>query len=906
LLLEWLEDRLVPSVADGSILVATGPSSFSTQDQSSFPAGIVAVDPSTGAQSVLTQGGFFSVPTYIWEAPDGQLYVTDYQAFGTGAVIRVDPSTGQQFLVAKDGLLNGPNVLAYVNGFLYVANTGSSSTTDHSIIQIDPNTGAQTLVTDGSNGGFTVPTGMAPAPGHDVYVADEPGGYNGTDPGGIWKVNLTTGVQTQITHGQNIVHPVDMALDAGGNILTLSAVSQIDSEGAVVRTNPSTGTQTVVSQDGILVGGGDSIEVDPYAGTIYVGTISFGTNPGQIFAVDPITGAQSIVSSGGYLSLVEGIRVYRATVQTAATTTSVGSPVNPSVFGQSLTLTATVSPQSSGSGTPTGTIQFQVDGNNMGNPVRVSSSGTASFTISNLPVGTHTFSASYSGDRNFTASTGSLTETVNQASTSTALTSNANPTVSGQSVTFTAIVSVQSPGAGTPTGMVQFQIDGQNVSGAIALNTSGTASFSMTSLAVGTHTVTASYSGDGSFASSTGSLTGGQSVNPKPVTSTMTAVSSSGNPSVSGQSVTFTATISIMAPGAGTPTGTVQFQIDGNNAGGAVTVSTSASLTTASFTTSTLTTGTHTITASYSGDASFAGSFASLSGGQVVKAATGAGGNVTVTLNAVSQVLTISGDTGNNAITLTQSSGSLNVAGIGTLINQSTSPATFALNSVTEIDISLLNGSDSVTMNGVSIAGTLSVTAGSGSDSFALDTITANTLHISATGPAKDSVSLTNTVAGPVTINMGDNARISLAAVRSNDLVTLMAGSNATVSANGITAAADLDVTVGDNAQAVTVKGSNSYNLNILQTGKTGSPFFDLENDTVRNNLNFNGGDGNNTVVLSQIKVAAELLLFLGAGNNTVKMDHVTAFFGIIDGGTSGNNKYVDGGGNAAFSVFGF
>ena len=38
---------------------------------------------------------------------------------------------------------------------------------------------------------------------------------------------------------------------------------------------------------------------------------------------------------------------------------------------------------------------------------------------------------------------------------------------------------------------------------------------------------------------------------------------------------------------------------------------------------------------------------------------------------------------------------------------------------------------------------------------------------------------------------------------------------------------------------------------------------------------------------------------FVGAGNNTVKADHVTAFFGIVDGGTGGNNKYVDGGGNA-------
>ena len=126
------------------------------------------------------------------------------------------------------------------------------------------------------------------------------------------------------------------------------------------------------------------------------------------------------------------------------------------------------------------------------------------------------------------------------------------------------------------------------------------------------------------------------------------------------------------------------------------------------------------------------------------------------------------------------------------------------------------------------------------------------------------------------------------------------------MSANGVTAGGDLDVTVGDNAQSVSVKGSSSYTLNILQTGKAGSPSFDLENDTVRNNLNFNAGDGNNKVILSRLTVGAELLVFLGAGINTVTADHVTAFFGIVDGGTGGNNKYVDGGGNAGFSVFGF
>src|SRR5262249_14244220 len=139
--------------------------------------------------------------------------------------------------------------------------------------------------------------------------------------------------------------------------------------------------------------------------------------------------------------------------------------------------------------------------------------------------------------------------------------------------------------------------------------------FSTASLAVGTHTVTAIYSGDSSFAANTGSLSGGQTVGKA---STSTAVSSSANPLVSGQSVTFTATISATSPGAGTPTGTVQFQIDNNNAGSRLSVRNPGGVTTASFSTASLAVGMHTVTASYGGDGSFATSSGSLTGGQVV------------------------------------------------------------------------------------------------------------------------------------------------------------------------------------------------------------------------------------------------------------------------------------------------
>src|SRR5438128_6108598 len=134
LVLESLEDRLVPSVAEGTILVATLPDrGFSTIDQSGFPVGIIGVDPVTGAQTQVSTGGLFSLPAYTAEAPNQQLFVVDLEAFGTGAIIGVDSNTGAQRLVAKGGFINGPNAILYRNGFLYVMNLGDSSGAIHNV-----------------------------------------------------------------------------------------------------------------------------------------------------------------------------------------------------------------------------------------------------------------------------------------------------------------------------------------------------------------------------------------------------------------------------------------------------------------------------------------------------------------------------------------------------------------------------------------------------------------------------------------------------------------------------------------------------------------------------------------------------------------------------------------------------
>jgi uncharacterized repeat protein (TIGR01451 family) len=291
--------------------------------------------------------------------------------------------------------------------------------------------------------------------------------------------------------------------------------------------------------------------------------------------------------------------VLMQTVNMGATTTAVASSVNPTVFGQSTTFTATVTPVPPATVTPTGTVDF-FDGAVMIGSGTLNAMGQATLSTSGLAVGAHSITATYNGDPNYATSTSApLMQTVNQAVTTTTVVSSVNPSVFGENVTFTATVAPVAPGAGTPTGTVTFDIDG-TPQAPVALNAMGQAALSTAALSVGAHTITATYSGDTNFTGSTSAALM-QTVNQA---ATTTTVMSSLNPSTSGQSVTFTATVAVNAPGAGTPTGTVDF-FDG------VTLIGSGALGgggTATFATSALTPGMHSITATYNGDASFAGS----------------------------------------------------------------------------------------------------------------------------------------------------------------------------------------------------------------------------------------------------------------------------------------------------------
>lgn len=283
------------------------------------------------------------------------------------------------------------------------------------------------------------------------------------------------------------------------------------------------------------------------------------------------------------------------TVNKASTITSVSSSANPSNFNQAVTFTATVSAMAPGAGTPTAIVNFSDGATSLGS-VALDSNGAASFTASSLTVGTHTITASYAGDTNFSASSSSLSQIVNKVATTVTLNSSANPSVFGQGVTFPITIASAS-GTGTPTGAVTLQDGSSTISTLNLVN--GQASFTTASLAIGPHLITASYGGDANFNASSSTIA--QTVTKA---STATSLTSSANPSTVSQSVTFTAAVNVVSPGAGTPAGTVTFN-DGSNPLATVPLSSSG---TATFSTSTLAVASHSVTAVYSGDSSFNGS----------------------------------------------------------------------------------------------------------------------------------------------------------------------------------------------------------------------------------------------------------------------------------------------------------
>jgi hypothetical protein len=189
------------------------------------------------------------------------------------------------------------------------------------------------------------------------------------------------------------------------------------------------------------------------------------------------------------------------------TTTALSSSTNPSNYGQSVTLTASVTPAISGGTSPTGNVTFYNGTTRLGTATL--SGGDAALGIEDIPVGSNSLTADYTGDsENGKSISPAITQTVNQTSTTLTLAATPNPSTHGHSVKFTVTLTTSN---GVLSGGTVTLSNGSTTLGTVRTNSLGTATFSTSALPVGTNTVTATYAGSADYVSSSAEVT--QTVN---------------------------------------------------------------------------------------------------------------------------------------------------------------------------------------------------------------------------------------------------------------------------------------------------------------------------------------------------------------------------------------------------------
>jgi hypothetical protein len=242
-------------------------------------------------------------------------------------------------------------------------------------------------------------------------------------------------------------------------------------------------------------------------------------------------------------------------VNSGATTSISVTGVSPAteIYGQDQSITITAVLSWTGSGVAPTAGDVAIGGNGPSATYGTTSCGAPSgntITCTNTytptvadTVGSYTESATFAGDGNYSGSTSSQTNNfaITQASSSTSVSSGTNPSTYGQPVTFTATISGEyglvkgRNGALLGRALIKNGAKSQDVSGSVQWSTNtgcgtttvttgnpGTATCTTTSLPGGTDTVTATYSGDSNHTGSTGTLSGGQVVNPTSQTITFT------------------------------------------------------------------------------------------------------------------------------------------------------------------------------------------------------------------------------------------------------------------------------------------------------------------------------------------------------------------------------------------------
>jgi uncharacterized repeat protein (TIGR03803 family) len=446
---------------------------------------------------------------------DGNLYGASEGggAHGGGTVFKLDSSGHETVLYSfcseggkncTDGNSPGASLIRDGSGSLYGTTISGGANNQGTVFKLDA-TGEETVLFSFDKGGYPLGT----------LILDDAGNLYGTT---VYDEGSGTVFEIDTTGQYSLLYAFDAPFDSnpsagvirnaagtlygtvprslyGGAVFKLAPAAVVTLSSSV---NPSYVNQAVTF----------SVVATGIHGTP-TGSVTFYFLGGRLGPVQLVNGQASGTTTfkkAGYPSVWanysgdqgyapgDSNQITQQILKQYLTSTTLASGPNPSTYGQAVTLTATVT---SAGPTPTGTVTFKNKSMSIGSATV--SGGVATLTVSTLPAGTLSLKATYSGDAaNKTSTSAILTQTVNPASSTTALVASPDPSKAGQTVKFTATVSST---AGVPTGTVAF-LDGSTTLGTATL-AKGKAIYRTATLSQGSHNITAVYQGSADFIGST-------------------------------------------------------------------------------------------------------------------------------------------------------------------------------------------------------------------------------------------------------------------------------------------------------------------------------------------------------------------------------------------------------------------